>query len=204
MLSFVMTTVGVSLSGVMAPGPMTASAIEAGSRRPLAGLWMALGHAIVEGPLMAVIALGVGAWLKAPLAKTIIGSVGGAMLILLGVQIFRGLRQAGARQYPRKQMSPLLVGIVMSGGNPYFLFWWATVGLTLTTRAIDYGVWAFVLFGLIHWLCDLVWLLVLSAASYYGVGVVGRRGQQVIQGLCGAAMLYFGGQFLYDVARGMF
>lgn len=201
MLSFVMTTVGVSLSGVMAPGPMTASAIEAGSRRPLAGLWMALGHAIVEGPLMVAMALGVGAWLQAPLAKAIIGGFGGAMLILLGVLILRGLRQADVRQADRKPMSPLLVGIMMSGGNPYFLIWWATVGLTLTTRAIDYGAWAFVLFGVIHWLCDLVWLQALSTASYYGAGLAGRGGQQVVRGLCGAALLYFGGQFLYDVGR---
>jgi threonine/homoserine/homoserine lactone efflux protein len=127
MWRFVLYCVGVSLSGVMSPGAMTASAIAAGVRRPWAGLMMAL-----------------------------------------------------------------------SAGNPFFVAWWATTGLLLTSQvARAYGAVAFALFAVIHWLCDLVWLLALSWASHFGAGFAGPRWQRAIQALCAAAMLLFGCWFLY-------
>ena len=50
----------ISLSGVMAPGPVTAVVIASGARNRYAGILMALGHGIVEFPLMIVIVLGAG------------------------------------------------------------------------------------------------------------------------------------------------
>ena len=37
------------------------------------------------------------------------------------------------------------------GGQSYFLIWWATVGLR-ATRAVQFGILGFVLFGVVHWL----------------------------------------------------
>ncbi len=41
---FLVEAVLISLSGVMAPGPMTAVAVSKGSENPYAGAWMAAGH----------------------------------------------------------------------------------------------------------------------------------------------------------------
>jgi len=57
---------------------------------------------------------------------------------------------------------------VLTGGQPYFLLWWATVGLTLTNHAMEWGVLALGLFALVHWMCDLGWLEVLSFAGFKG------------------------------------
>jgi len=111
--------------------------------------------------------------------------------------VLAGLRKDGGSDVPRKQLGPLLSGIVLSGGNPFFVAWWATTGLSLATQAADYGALAFALFAFIHWLCDLVWLQVLSTASYYGAGITGRRCQRFVQTVCGLALLFFGCQFLY-------
>ena len=97
-----------------------------------------------------------------------------------------------------------MTGIVLSATNPYFLFWWATVGLNLAIGAKELGVTALVLFAIIHWLCDLVWLSILSVTAFVthrGAGLFGRKIQQGILIFCGVALLFFGGKFIWDALR---
>ena len=196
LLSFLLTVVAISLSGVLAPGPVTAAAIGMGSRNRLAGALMALGHGVVEFPLMVLLIFGLGRFLKIPLVEIGIGLIGGGVLIFLAVQMLRGLRDAGDREEPLVRGDPFTAGVLLSGGNPYFLIWWATVGLTLITAAREFGIWAFVLFALTHWSCDLIWLTILSWASFKGTAVFGPRGQRIVLAVCAAAMFGFGLTFV--------
>jgi threonine/homoserine/homoserine lactone efflux protein len=61
----------------MAPGPVTAAAIGMGTRSRYAGMLIAIGHGIVEFPLIVLIVLGLGRILKLPTAQIIIGLAGG-------------------------------------------------------------------------------------------------------------------------------
>jgi hypothetical protein len=60
-----------------------------------------------------------------------------------------------------------------------------------------------VLFAMVHWLCDLGWLEVLSMAGFQGSEIFGQRAQLVISAVCGLVLLGFGGKFLYDAGVGM-
>ncbi len=91
---------------------------------------------------------------------------------------------------PSAKRHPLWTGLLLSAGNLYFLLWWATVG--------------FALFALIHWLCDLVWLEVLTAASFTGSKLLGVRTQRIILAVCGVAMLVFGLKFITEVILRIF
>jgi threonine/homoserine/homoserine lactone efflux protein len=197
LLLFLSNVLVISLSGALAPGPVTAAAIGMGSRNRFAGVLMALGHGVVEFPVMILLALGVGELLAWPSVSIVIGLIGGSFLIFLGVQMFRGLATAerGSTQITRG--GPLTAGIVLSAGNPYFLLWWATAGLVLITRArTDFGIWAFVLLALTHWSCDLVWLTILSWTSFKGSALLGPKNQRIVLGVCAAAMLGFGLYFI--------
>ena len=66
LLFFLLKVFGISLSGALAPGPVTAAAIAMGSRNRFAGTLMALGHGVVEFPLMVLLIFGVGRFLKLP------------------------------------------------------------------------------------------------------------------------------------------
>lgn len=198
MITFLLSATLISLSGVLAPGPMTAATLAAGTRRRHAGTLIALGHAVVEVPLMVVIIVGAGEVFKLESVKLAIGLAGGAVLLLMGVQLLAAARrQAKDAQRPEGR-HPFLTGIILTGANPYFLLWWAIVGLTLATKAVEFGVTAFVLFAIIHWLCDLAWLEALSLASHKGTELLGGRVQQVVLIVCGLTLLGFGGKFLYD------
>jgi threonine/homoserine/homoserine lactone efflux protein len=195
---FLFKVVGISLSGVMAPGPVTATAISMGARSRYAGMLIAVGHGIVEFPLIILIVLGMGRILKLPTAQIVIGLAGGAFLLLMAVQMFRSLRSAEEQQQAKATKSaPLLAGIILSAGNPYFLLWWATVGLALATYATSMGVWAFVVFAIVHWLCDFIWLSALTWASFKGSVLLGPRSLHVVLLICAVALLFFGLFFIY-------
>ena len=198
LLFFLFEVVVISLSGVMAPGPVTAAAIGMGARSRYAGLLIAVGHGIVEFPLMILIVLGAGRILKLPTAQIAIGMIGGIFLLIMAIQMLSGLRSAEKQQAQAAKSAPVLAGIIQSAGNPYFLLWWATVGLALATTATGIGIWAFVLFAIVHWLCDLVWLGVLSWASFKGSVLLGPRRQRIVLIICSAVLLVFGLFFIYN------
>jgi len=198
LLFFLIEVVVISLSGVMAPGPVTAAAIGMGTRSRYAGMLIAVGHGVVEFPLMILIVLGAGRILKLPTAQIVIGLAGGAFLLIMAIQMLKSLRSAEKEQAQATKSSPVLAGIILSAGNPYFLLWWATVGLALATTATGIGLWAFAVFAIVHWLCDLVWLSVLSWASFKGSVLLGPRGMRIVLMICSAALFVFGLFFVYN------
>jgi threonine/homoserine/homoserine lactone efflux protein len=196
--SFLFKTILISLSGVMAPGAVTAATLAHGSRHRWAGVWLAIGHGIVEIPLIFLLILGLGTVLKMDAAKITIGIIGGAFLVYLGIMTLREPVPAGPDTKKSRTGGPMLTGLVLSATNPYFLFWWATVGLNLALQARDLGAYALVIFAAIHWLCDLVWLTILSFTAFHGANFLSPQIQKWILAFCGAAMAAFGLKFLYD------
>ncbi len=188
----------ISLSGVMAPGTVTAAAIAHGARRRDAGILIALGHGIIEFPLMFLIILGFAAIIESAAMQIAIGIIGGIFLLWMGVQMIREIRREDFSVEATCKSPPLLTGLILSAGNPYFLLWWATVGLNLAIEARKLGWVAFVLFTIVHWLCDLVWLGFLGWMSYGGAKALGNKSQRIILGVCGTALILFSIKFVYS------
>ncbi len=203
LLLFLFQVIGISLSGVMAPGPLTASAIAMGSRSRNAGLFIALGHAVIEFPLMILIILGMANILKSTKTQIVIGLAGGAFLLIMAAQMLISLKAANENHDRVRREKPLLTGLVFSAGNPYFLVWWATVGINLTISAKPLGIWAFGVFAIVHWLCDCVWLQALSWASFKGSRLLGPHNQRIVLMICSAVLFFFGLFFIYSAVRNL-
>jgi threonine/homoserine/homoserine lactone efflux protein len=195
--SFLVQAVLISLSGVMAPGPLTVVVVGKGAHSPRAGAMIAVGHGLVEFPLMALIAVGLAPILKQVTVSAVIGLAGGVVLLWMGYGLLRSLRGAHDRAEERAA-SPLMAGVLMSAGNPYFIVWWATVGATLVFRAWEFGVWQLVVFAVIHWSLDLIWYFALSAASFRGTRLLGTRFLQGVSLVAGLILLFFGVRFVVD------
>src|SRR5512135_1165234 len=129
-LTFLVEATLISLSGVLAPGPITAVAVGQGSKSPRAGTLVAIGHGIVELPLMVAVFFGVGKLMNLLYMRAAIAFLGGAVLLWLGVGMLRMVKKAEVGA-DRQARSPIVAGILLSAGNPYFLIWWATVGAGL-------------------------------------------------------------------------
>jgi threonine/homoserine/homoserine lactone efflux protein len=194
----------ISLSGALSPGPVTAAAIATGQRSRHAGALLAVGHGILEFPLMILIMLGMGKLLKLSYTQIAIGLAGGIVLLIMAIQMLAGSNTDKNTQGKISTDKPILTGFILSASNPYFLLWWATVGLALATTARQLGIWAFALFTITHWLCDLVWLEALSLASFKGTYLLGPRSQKIVLLVCSLAMLFFGLFFIYRASTTLF
>jgi threonine/homoserine/homoserine lactone efflux protein len=188
---------GISLSGVMAPGVITAATLAAGTRNRHAGALVAVGHGIVELPLMVLIMLGMGAIFAIEGVTIGIGLAGGLLLLYMATGMFRGLRSPAPATVAPVKRGPVMIGILLTAGNPFFLLWWATIGLTLSIEAGELGALAFALFALIHWSCDLIWLEILTLAAFKGTQRFGQHSQKVILIVCATALTGFGIRFLW-------
>jgi len=198
---FLVKVAVISLSGVMAPGPVTAAAVGIGSQRRYAGAMITLGHGLVEFVIMGLILLGAGSLLKSNPFQITIGLAGGLFLLIMGRRMLAAVQTAGDVKSCHTQSKPLLAGLVLSAGNPYFLLWWATVGLLLATQARQLGVVVFALFAAVHWLCDFLWLQALSWTSFKGLRLFGASGLRTTLFICAAAFFLFGVVFLCDAGR---
>ena len=198
--AFLIQAILISLSGVMAPGPLTVVVVGKGARSPGAGVLISLGHAVVEFPLMVLIALGLGPFFQHRMFATTVGLAGGGVLLWMAAGLLMSLRKAGADIGPERmrEASPFTAGILMTGGNPYFIVWWATVGATLVFRAWGFGVWQFVVFAIIHWSLDLIWYFFLSSAAFKGTKLLGERFLRGVSLVSGLLLLYFGVRFISD------
>ena len=187
----------------MAPGPVTTAAIAMGARSRYAGTFIALGHGIIEFPLMILIILGMGKIIESIRTQIVIGLAGGTFLLIMAIQMLISLKTTSNLQDRTRKEKPILTGLILSAGNPYFLLWWATIGLTLATRAGQLGVWAFALFAIVHWLCDCVWLQALSWASFKGTKLLGAKSQRIVLMICSAVLFFFGLFFIYNATANL-
>jgi len=194
---FLLSVVIISMSGVLMPGPITTITVAQGSRNSWAGALVAIGHGVVEFPLIAVIFFGAGALFQITTVKVIIGISGGGVLLWMAVQMLRNYRRAQILGQER-EVNCFVAGSLLTAGNPYFLLWWATVGASLIFRAVEFGIMGLVLMAVVHWSCDLAWYQFLSWLSFQGNRFFGRRLQMGVFIVCGLAMLYFGLYFISD------
>jgi threonine/homoserine/homoserine lactone efflux protein len=202
LLAFLSEAVFISLSGVMAPGPITAVVIGKGGESPHAGALVAIGHGLVELPLMVAIFLGIGQVLNLPIAIAAIGLAGGILLLVMSISMFRSIQQEKVAS-TRDGRSPMVAGILLSLANPYFFVWWATIGAALILRSVKFGVWGFLALGLSHWVCDFLWDYFLSVLSFKGGQFFGNRFQKALFAASGVLLLYYGSRLLVDTVRSM-
>ena len=201
--AFLLSAVLISLSGVMAPGPLTVVVVGKGARSARAGAAIAVGHGIIEFPLMALLVVGLAPFFTRPSFAAWVGLAGGLVLLWMGLDLMRTLRRPAAGPAPR-ETSALMAGILMTAGNPYFLVWWATVGAALVLRSIGFGLPGFIAFAVLHSLCDLVWATILSALSFTGGRFWGQGFQKAISLVCGVLLVFFGGKLIVDGAASFF
>lgn len=195
-----MLVIGVSASGVMAPGPLFAANVSWGLRGGTkAGLRMATGHTIVEFPLVILLGIGVFSLESFPEFRTIISIFGAiALFIFAFMQISATFRKKESSALNPKQ-GPLLTGVLLSALNPFFLVWWLTIGFKLISDAMM--IWAFagtlVVFVLHIWM-DFAWLGTISFLASKSTKILSNRNYKILMTGLSLVLVYFGITFLTE------
>ena len=198
---FAIIVIVISASGVMAPGPLFTANVSYGLREGTkSGVKMAIGHTIVEFPLVILLGIGVFSLESFPEFRTVISIAGAITLfVFASVQIKNTLQNnKDITSIPRQ--GPLFTGIVLSALNPFFIIWWLTIGFKLISDAML--IWAFsgilVVFFLHIWM-DYVWLGGISFLASKGSRMLSNRNYKGMMIGLSLLLVYFGITFLLDV-----
>ncbi len=127
---FLASVMLISLSGVLMPGPLFAVTIKKAAKSKIAGALIAVGHGIVEFPLMFLIFFVLSQFNIPSIVQIAVGLVGGFLMILMGIQTFRKRHKKEEAHVSLKRDS-VLAGVYTTAANAGFILWWLTIGTTL-------------------------------------------------------------------------
>ena len=198
---FAILVIIVSVSGVMAPGPLFAANVSYGLKGGAkTGIKMAIGHTIVELPLVILLGIGVFSLEIFPEFRTIISILGAITLFVFAtLQIKTVLKKERTKMSNPKQ-GPLVAGVLLSALNPFFIIWWLSIGFKLISDAMI--LWSFggilIMFVLHIWM-DFVWLGAVSFFASKSSGILSNRNYKVLMLGISGMLVYFGITFLIEI-----
>lgn len=202
MLPLILSVVVISFSGVMLPGPLFAVLLAKSYKSPWMGAYFALGHAVVELPLILAIYFGLTGFFRNTTVQVVLSLIGGLMIIWMGISMFRS-RTAVVRQGKDLPYNGFVAGIMLSGLNPFVLLWWAAIGSLLIMKLSGFGIVGLIIFFIVHWLCDLVWLSFVSNVVYRTHRFWGSKVQEYIFIGCSLLLVGFGGWYIISGIQAM-
>jgi len=198
-LEFGLTVVLISTSGVLSPGPLFFANLIYGSKYGYkAGLKCSYGHTIVELPLILLLAFGVLSLEAFPAFKPAISIVGGITLIAFSIiQILFAIKKKQNTMQTR--YSPLLIGIIFSALNPFFIIWWLTIGMKMITDALTLASMVGLAFMFMtHIWMDYAWLTTIAHLANKGVKVIDSKYYSILLLGLSAALIYLGSNFIIE------
>ena len=200
-IEFAILVIIISASGVMSPGPLFAANITYGLREGVkSGIKIAIGHSIVELPLVILLGIGVFSLEIFPEFRTIISIFGAITLfVFAGIQIKTILGKNKNISIKPKQ-GPIVTGILLSALNPFFIVWWLTIGFKLISDAML--IWAFagiLIVFVFHIWMDFAWLGITAFLASKSRKIISNRNYKIMILVLSLTLIYFGITFLMDV-----
>jgi threonine/homoserine/homoserine lactone efflux protein len=190
----------IALSGAMMPGTLLTVTISESSRRGMvAGPLLIVGHSLLEFTLIVGLLLGLAPLFEHPGFFIVVSLIGGGILLWMAVGMFRALPAltiAWDAQDTRRG-NLILTGVLMSVANPYWIIWWATIGMVYITQSRTYGLAGLSVFFLGHILADFAWYALVSAAVGKGRAFFSDRIYRSVIGVCASVLVVFAALFLY-------
>jgi threonine/homoserine/homoserine lactone efflux protein len=192
---FLASVLLISLSGVLMPGPLFAVTIKKASKSKTAGALIAVGHGIVEFPLMFLIFFVLSQFDIPSVIQVAVGLVGGFLMIFMGLQAFQNRHKQEEATMSLKKDS-VLAGIWTTAANAGFILWWLTIGTTLILNAKLFGLLGFSVFAGVHWLTDFSWYTVVALLIYKSQRFWTERARMGITLFCVSVFIGFGTYFM--------
>jgi threonine/homoserine/homoserine lactone efflux protein len=205
LFDFIVTVVVVTASGALAPGPLFFGLLVQGSKEGAkSGFSSAIGHTLVEFPLVMALAFGLLAVASQPAIRFVIGLVGGVGLIGFGLlQIYQTIKNkptsVGTNETKTLRTSSVVLGLALTGLNPYFILWWLTIGSVLIVQALAFAALVGVLIMYVaHVWMDYAFLTAVAHMAKKGKNVVGSKYYKFALIAFGVILVYFGITFVRE------
>ena len=200
-IGFAIMVVAISASGEMSPGPLFSANIIYGLKEgKIAGLKIAVGHTIVEFPLIILLGTGIITSNIFPEFRVLIAVIGAlGLFAFAGLQI-KSIFQKNFQKNIKPSRGPILAGIFLSALNPFFIIWWLTVGLKLITESIElWGFLGIIILFLFHIWMDYVWLYIVAFFASKSRNFLSNRNYKILVISLAIVLIYFGLRFLTEI-----
>lgn len=198
----------IGYSGAMMPGSLLTytldKSIKSGAK---AGLMVSIGHALLEFILVILIFSGIGKYLGTTTAQLVIGILGGIVLVLFGAgmlkDIYLGKVSIDFENKSDGKFGNILIGsALISVSNPYFIVWWAAVGLGLIMNAYNaFGLLGIILFYTGHITADFTWYVFISTLISKTRNFINLKAYKIIIAFLGVCLIGFGINFIVLSAK---
>lgn len=185
----------ISLSGVLMPGPLFAVTLKKATKSKLSGALIAVGHGLVEFPLMFLIFFLLSQFSIPSIVQVIVGLVGGFLMVLMGIQTFRNRHRNEESPVSLKRDS-VFAGVYTTAANAGFILWWLTIGTTLILNAQLFGFVGFAIFAGVHWLCDFSWYTLAALVIFNSQRFLSDQVRMGITIFCVVVFIGFGTYFI--------
>ena len=191
----------IALSGALMPGPvLTVTVSESARRGAKAGPLMIFGHGLLELALVLALLGGLAPLFARDEVFIAVSLLGGGILLWMACMMFRelpGLKLAFDQQN-EKPRSLILSGILLSLANPYWLIWWATIGIGYIMYSVKFGIPGIIAFFTGHILADLAWYSLISFGVAKGRSFFTDRFYRRLIGACASFLFVFSCYFFYS------
>jgi len=197
----------VGLSGAMMPGSLLTYTIRKSlSSGPRSGFIIAAGHALLELILVIVIFLGFDRFLQAEPIQIGIGIIGGILLSWMGLDMIissaKNKVSVQADQEQARAGNMIISAILISAANPYFLLWWAVVGLGFIMQSYEsFGLAGVAVYYFGHISADIGWYGLVSAVVGTTRRFISEKLYRIILVILGALLIFFGGKFAFEAVK---
>ena len=99
-----------------------------------------------------------------------------------------------------KKKNLFIAGALMSLANPYWIIWWATIGIGYIVSSMEYGWLGITLFFIGHITGDMIWYFAISFAVGKGKKLFTDKTYRILIAVCG---VFLTGYAFYLVASGL-
>lgn len=194
----------VTFGAVISPGPVSAAILSESPRQGWrVGPLVAGGHSLLELIMVLLISLGLAAGMASPVARAVVGTLGGLTLLFIGgsylLSVARGRMELPDQQEsvaPRSYWALFALGVATTLSNPFWYVWWVTVAAGYLAQAQALGVATVAAFYIGHISADFAWDSFLSVTASAGTRILTNRRYQALIVLTGGFMIYLGVVFL--------
>ncbi len=173
------------------PGPLFAVTLKKSAKSKIAGALIAVGHGIVEFPIMFLIYFLLSQFEIPNYVQIAVGLVGGVLMVFMGLQTFRNRNKEDVATVNLKRDS-VLSGVWTTAANAGFILWWLTIGTALVLNAKLFGLAGFAIFAGVHWLCDFSWYAVVGLLIFKSQRFWTRRVHLGVTMFCVVVFIGFG------------
>jgi len=204
-LNILISSFIIALSGAMMPGPLLTYVINASLKKGfIAGPLIIVGHSILELILIILLLSGLNELFSNQLFLSGTGIIGGSILLWMGADMVKSVikKEVSIEEQinKKRKISGLIIpGAIVSISNPYWILWWATIGMTYLANSYQFGLFRGTgIFYIGHISADFAWYMIVAGIIAFGTKFINDRIYRTLIIIFGLILIYFAVTFIYD------